>query len=99
MDDEKRQEQIKGTKCETCCDSDWCWNALTSMRDDCIGPFKDPEDFKMKWHEFQKKEAQEAVIEKLQRKQKYEEFRENRSFCEHKTDLAKIKKNEDESDK
>lgn len=99
MDDKTaRQEKIKGTKCVTCCDSDWCWNALSALRNDCLGPFKDPEDFKAKWREFQAKEDQETVLKKWERKLMYEDFRENRSFCEHKADLARKKKHEDDVD-
>ncbi len=84
--------------CELCCDSDWCWNALISLRYECLGPFKDLEDFKTKWDEYQKKEEEKADIGFLERKQKIDEFRENRAYCDHRTDLARKKKNADRND-
>jgi hypothetical protein len=99
MDDkQKRYEKIKGTKCESCCDADWCWNALTSLRDACLGPFKDLDDFKIKWNEFQKMENEKADIDGLERRIKREEHRDNKSLCDHKTMLARKKRDEEGKD-
>lgn len=97
-DKQERHEIIKGTKCESCCDVDWCWNSLTSLRDECLGPFKDLEDCKTKVREFDMRAEEKAAMERWQRRMRYEDFRENRSLCEHKAYLAKRKKDEEGND-
>ncbi len=78
---------MKGTKCESCCDFAWCWNALNSARDLCLGPFKNLEDFKKKFRESNKEgeiseEERKRSLRKHIRKTKLEEYRENRMQCD-----------------
>jgi hypothetical protein len=84
----ERKEIINGTKCETCCDSGWCWNALKeSLRALCLGPFKDFQDFQEKFRadnskgEVTEKERAKSLRKHI-RKTKLEEYRENRMQCD-----------------
>ena len=89
MNGKNRYEHIIVTKCEPCCDSDWCWNALKeSYRKECLGPFKDLEDFRVKFGAINQgsevsKEKRAKSLQVLIWKSKVEEYREAKMLCEH----------------
>lgn len=89
MDDENIQKRIKGTKCESCYDADWCWNALKeSAKNDCLGPFNDLEYFRKKFDASNQedelsKEIREKSLRILIWKSKVEEYREVKMLTDY----------------
>ncbi len=64
----------------------------------CLGPFKDYEDCMQKLREDWKREEDKLDTERFERMIKRWDYQDNRLLCEHKTDLARKKKNADRND-